>query len=602
MDKLRKAPNKIKNTLLLAIFFVVSVGGTFIGSLVFWMMRTWGELTMDEILFHLQAPIKGASSDMIWRAALMCGIPTIIILIFGILTIRKMSGKYRKKMMWRLMFFGVFVASCMLAVAFNRYRAAEYLAESQKESDFIKENYVEPKNVSLKFPKKKRNLVYIFLESMENTNASIAEGGQFEKSLIPELAALANENVNFSSNDKLGGGIPAKGSVWTIGAMFAQTSGLPLKSLENKSFQDEQAVFFPDVTALGDILHKQKYNQVLMVGSDSTFGGRKAYFTEHGPYEIYDYYTAKENERIPSDYKEFWGFEDQKLFTYAKEKVTELSQEKAPFNLTLLTVDTHFEDGYICELCTDEFGDDQYANAIACSSRQVAAFVTWLQEQPFYEDTTIVLAGDHLSMDKDFYVEVPYPEERQVYNAFINSAVEPSMEKNRKFATMDFFPTTLASMGVKIEGEKLALGTNLFSEEETLIEKYGKEGVNEGIAGKSSFFDKLGEDIMMAGRLKKEGDDFKYEKVDGTWAEDEWILILNKLHHFNKDGILDVYKDMDLEVKTLIPGGELRQDGKGWKYKNDDGSFAQDETKIADNVRYYFDKDGYLTEIEMIDE
>ena len=36
-------------------------------------------------------------------------------------------------------------------------------------------------------------------------------------------------------------------------------------------------------------------------------------------------------------------------------------------------------------------------------------------------------------------------------------------KKNRDFSTLDFFPTTLASLGVQIEGDRLGLGTNLFS-------------------------------------------------------------------------------------------------------------------------------------------
>ena len=39
---------------------------------------------------------------------------------------------------------------------------------------------------------------------------------------------------------------------------------------------------------------------------------------------------------------------------------------------------------------------------------------------------------------------------------------------------MDLFPTTLSSMGVEIEGNKLGLGTDLFSNEETLMEKLGE--------------------------------------------------------------------------------------------------------------------------------
>lgn len=602
MDKTQKGFVKIKKVLLLAMFFVVSIGGTFIASLLVWVMNTWNELTMDEILFHLRAPVQGAHSSMIWRAVLTCGIPTIIMLVLGILTVVKTRGRARKRIMWRLMLVGVIIAIGMIMLALNRYNIAEYLVNNAKESDFIEENYVEPKKVLLEFPEKKRNLVYIFLESMESTNASIAEGGQFEKSLIPELVALANENVNFSTTDKLGGGIPTSGTAWTMGAMFGQTTGLPLKLLQDNATKAEQDIFFPEVTSIGDILDRENYNQMLLVGSDSTFGGRKSYFTEHGPYEIYDYYSAKEEGKIPSDYKVFWGYEDKKLFEYAKEKIIALSQEKDPFNFTMLTVDTHFEDGYLCDLCDDEFGDDQYANVFACSSRQVAEFVEWIKEQPFYENTTIVLAGDHLSMDDDFYEDVPHPQDRQVYNAFINSAVEPKMEKNRKFTTLDFFPTTLASMGVKIKGDKLAMGTNLFSDKETLLDKFNLETINKGIIGDSNFMDKLGEGLVATGRLRRVDEDLKYEKVDGTWAENEWIVESNKLYYFDENGYLTVYKDLDKVVKTLIPNGELCKAEKGWQFRNDDGTLAKEETKIANNVAYYFDEDGYLAMIENVDE
>ena len=34
---------------------------------------------------------------------------------------------------------------------------------------------------------------------------------------------------------------------------------------------------------------------------------------------------------------------------------------------------------------------------------------------------------------------------------------------------MDMYPTTLAAMSIKIEGNKMGLGTNLFSNEKTLL-------------------------------------------------------------------------------------------------------------------------------------
>lgn len=87
-------------------------------------------------------------------------------------------------------------------------------------------------------------------------------------------------------------------------------------------------------------------------------------------YGIFDYNSALENHSIPEGYKVWWGFEDEKLFSFAKDKALELSKEEEPFNLTLLTADTHFTDGYVCELCNNEF-PDQYSNVLSCASRQI---------------------------------------------------------------------------------------------------------------------------------------------------------------------------------------------------------------------------------------
>ena len=147
------------------------------------------------------------------------------------------------------------------------------------------------------------------------------------------------------------------GATWTIAAMFSQSSGIPLSiSIESNSM-DTQNSFFANTVTLGDILEQEGYSQTLMIGSDAVFGGRELYYTEHGNYDILDYEYAKEVGWIPEDYRAWWGFEDQKLFQFAEDKLLELSEQDTPFNLTLLTVDTHFEDGYPCEICPDTFGE-----------------------------------------------------------------------------------------------------------------------------------------------------------------------------------------------------------------------------------------------------
>ena len=107
---------------------------------------------------------------------------------------------------------------------------------------------------------------------------------------------------------------------------------------------------------------------------------------------------------------------------------------------------------------------------MACSSRQVSEFVKWIQQQDFYSNTTIVVTGDHLTMDSDFCDGVDDNYKRKVYTVYIN-ADATSVSAKREYTTYDNFPTTLATLGVQIEGDRLGLGTNLFSSIQTLVEE-----------------------------------------------------------------------------------------------------------------------------------
>lgn len=155
----------------------------------------------------------------------------------------------------------------------------------------------------------------------------------------------------------------------------------------------------------------------------------------------------------------------------------------------MLTADTHFPDGCLCKDCPNTW-DEQYKNVISCSSKRVGEFIDWIKKQGFYDNTTIVIVGDHLSMQSNFFeLEEGQDYEKKVVTIIINSAIEIEDINNRKYSTMDLYPTTLSALGVTIDGNKLGLGTNLFSEEETLIEKYGLEYVNNELKKNSRFYD-----------------------------------------------------------------------------------------------------------------
>lgn len=458
-----------------------------------WMFDTWEILTLDEVIFHLTAPIEGTNQDIIIEYMKLCLLPAILVMFLVILLFVIFRNRKKYYIIMRAGFLiSLIAAGVTLYTLWVRLDIGEYISTRYTYGDFVENNYVNPSETTIAFPEQKRNLIYIFLESMETIYADEKSGGAFDQNIIPELTEIAQEHEDFSgSSDQLNGALSMTGANWTMGAMFAQTSGLPLNISIGENNMDTQDVFFPGITTLGDILQNAGYSQTLMIGSDAVFGGRKLYYTEHGNYDIMDYNYAAKNGMI--DYKVWWGFEDKKLFGFAKEKLTELSAQDAPFNLTMLTVDTHSEEGWVCDACPDIY-DSQYSNVAACSSRQVKEFIDWIKEQNFYENTTIVLVGDHLNPSPVYYEQMlsAYPEyERKVYVSFINSAKEPQTSQKRIYNTMDLFPTTLGALGVDIEGNRLGLGTDLFSDTPTLLEDIGYTKLDNGLKEKSRYLEEI---------------------------------------------------------------------------------------------------------------
>ena len=453
-----------------------------------WALSFWADLTMDEIVYHLTTPLEGTGEDIMMKFYTLALLPALAVLALvcvTIVVIRRKRERWYGRALAVVFVLSLIVVGLSTGYAWNNLKIDEYLKNQSITSSFIEENYVDPNAVTLTFPKTKRNLIYIFLESFETTFTDKANGGGFDFNCIPEMTELAQKYEDFSgTSKKLNGGHVLPGTTFTMGGMFGQSSGLPLQVglkaqvLDNHGAMNEmytQEHFFPGITTLGDILEAEGYHNVLFIGSEAVFGGRKLYYTEHGNYEIDDFWYAVNRNWLEGK-ENSWGYGDWRLFLQAKERLKELSAEDQPFNLTMLTLDTHFENGIRCKYCEFEYPGNSYADVYSCSSRQLSEFISWCQDQDWYENTTIILSGDHTTMDSDFCngVDKEYP--RKTFTCYINADVEPEdAARERSFTTMDNFPTTLAAMGVKIEGDRLGLGTNLFSSQDTLYETYGKE-------------------------------------------------------------------------------------------------------------------------------
>lgn len=497
--------------------FIFSLSGflIFLGFLLLfsslWFTRSFGAAVgLDAVIFTLFSDMHGTDMSAVYNYLLMGLLPTLLS-SFALITTMVYILPYflrnsLKEKKGNLLYRGISLTLSLILFAslgvFSVYRVGifEYLENRKNKTTLFEDFYVSPDSVSITFPEEKRNLIYIYLESMETTYADQSNGGAMSTNLIPQLTALAKNNINFSHGDGFGGGRATTGSTWTIASTVAQTSGVPF-CLPQDIWENGMNLYsqvLPGLTTLSDILHGQGYTQTLMMGSDAAFAGQGKYYEQHNTDTICDLLAARKDGILPSDdyHDGFWGMEDLYLFEYAKKELQRLSSEDTPFALTLFTIDTHSPEGHLCAFCGMNTSADlelsQFEEVIACSDYRVWEFLEWLQKQDFYENTTVILVGDHNSMNNGFFtdiVEEGYT--RRLYNCILNSPVSPTKEKNREFTTVDMFPTTLAALGCTIEGERLGLGVNLFSDQQTLCERYGLSYLNTEISKYSPYYNRV---------------------------------------------------------------------------------------------------------------
>ncbi len=454
-----------------------------------WYVEVFGNTGFDSVIFTLTGGLGGVSGTLVRSFLVGVAVPALVsAALVGFLLLRRWNWRR-----WIPVTLSLLLSVGLVIHAAFNVEMVQYIINSHRVTCLYEEEYRDPNEVNITFPEEKRNLIYIYLESMETSYLSQNMGGALEYNLIPELTQLALDNINFSHNEHVGGFRQVTGASWTVGAMVAHTGGVPLKVPDHiEDWQNGYGTdgeFLDGLTTITSVLEEQGYYQTLMVGSVVSFGGRDTFYKNHGVDKIYDLVTGRADGLVPYNYwNDWWGFEDFYLFEYAKQELTEISQKDQPFAFTMLTVDTHHIGGFVCEKCGSNY-EESYENAIACASRQVYEFVQWLMEQPFYENTTIVITGDHCSMDNGYFqrnVEPGY--QRHVYNCFINAAATPYRTNERQFCAMDMFPTTLAAMGCTIEGERLGLGTNLFSNTPTLMEKIGYDALCDQLAQQSEYY------------------------------------------------------------------------------------------------------------------
>lgn len=495
-----------------------------------WSKRVFGKVPFEQVVYHMNAPLEGTDStivtdyfstvvlDLVLLAAILFVffLPDFVVFLFKF--VQKDSGtdrievqnqnecksknsflcktvsvfaKIRQQLVRLLPLFSGIILLVVLIVDLRWFGVFPWLKNQLQSSSVYEEYFVDSAEVKIIPPEQKKNLIIIVSESLEATYGGLENGGTSTEELVPNLTKLAKDNTHFSRNSNLIGALQVSGTEWTMAGLVAYTSGIPLAIPFERNTVNFREQFLPGVTTLGEILEENGYVNEMIMGSKKKFGGMDTYFEKHGNYNMVDLDFALLNAYI-DEANDFWGYDDKSLFRIARERIAKAAETEQPFHFILNTIDLHSPDGFRCDLCqtkyTDSVGGElgQYMDVICCQDRQIADFIDWCKMQDFYEDTVIVVVGDHTSMAALVEEEMILSGyERTVYNVIINSDLEPSNTSNRYFTTMDMFPTILASLGFQIEGDRLGIGTNLYSGKETVTEQMGMEKYRKEIAKNS---------------------------------------------------------------------------------------------------------------------
>ena len=478
---------EIRKIIILGIISILIVG-------IIYVKRNLEYADFESLWFYSTSNIVNADLSLIYMNVLI-NLPFVILfticfyIIFYGLKIKKYNLdippiKHLNK--YKNIYISVIFIS-LIIILLQSVKTFNYVVNMQRNSDFIEKNYIDPKNVNVTFDENKKNLILIFVESLENSLFTKEQGGIWDYEIIPELYDLLNSNNSINFNPSYGMYM-IQGASYTTSSIITNTTGVPLKiGYDRQGFSSEN--FMSGSYALGDLLKDNGYYNEVISGASTAYGGLDYYFKQHGDFNIIDIdtinnygYSLEKN-----DYGK-WGFNDNYLFELAKERLDVITKENKTFNLQLITIDTHFTDGYVGDYSVTKF-KRQYENAYATTSKLIQEFIDYLKEQSYYDDTAIVIVGDHLLMQSNF-VNNRMIENRTIYNCILNSSTKTLEKSNRIYTALDTYPTIISAIGGKIEGNKLGLGVNLFSNQDTLAEQYGVDKLDTELKKKSNFYNK----------------------------------------------------------------------------------------------------------------
>lgn len=412
----------------------------------YFIQATFGHVSVDQAVWHL-VYAEGAAMVMSEVFYVECAVDVLLVPFLVALCAAlthtwaapRLAG-WSRKLLRGAPALASLAAVFVLALQFSVFSyAAAYLEPDQFAQDFVAAEQVRTT------AERKRNLILIYAESLE---AAYSDPALFGRDLLAPLRAQGGHSFTYR---------PAAGANWTTAGIVATQCGVPLRvyAQNDVRLRGGDKAFLPGATCLGDVLQAHGYHNVFLGGAPLSFAGKGRFLRDHGYQETWGREEWERHGAKPEDFN-VWGLWDAAMFERARTTLDRLHASGQPFNLTLLTLDTHNPFGFLSPACRRQ-GAGNFEGIVACSAREIAAFIAYAQKKGYLENTVVVVMGDHLALPNPVYDKLaqggPY---RGIFNLFIAKDLPaPNREELMPF---DLFPTILEAVGVRVPGDRAGLG------------------------------------------------------------------------------------------------------------------------------------------------
>ncbi|AZQ46728.1 LTA synthase family protein [Bacillus sp. RA(2023)] len=404
-----------------------------------------------------------------------------------------------------------------LQVKAGSQKALADSSKLQETENYVKANQSEP-NPNMFGAAKGKNVIVVTLESLQTFLIGASVNSQ---EVTPFLNEFINESYYFNNFFHQTGQGKTSDSEFLI-----DTSLYPL---------NRGAVFFThgnnDYTATPEILRQQGYFTSVFHANNATFWNRNIMYSALG----YDRYYNELDYKITPETHLNWGLKDIEYFDQSVDMLKTVDQ---PFYARFLTLTNHYpftydEDTKFIEPYNSGNGVfDRYIVTARYLDESIKRFIERLKAEGMYDDSIIVLYGDHYGISEKH-----------------NRAMAQFLEKDQitEFDTLNLQRTPLyIHMPGQTEGQTISKPTGQIDMKPTILNLLGIDTTNDIRFGHDMFSDEYTGFVVLR---------------DGSFITDQYAYTNNTFYDRITGEIVDLPKK---EAQALInrAQNELRMSDK----------------------------------------